>query len=71
MIVFGLYLSENLVSIASIFVTNAFGQKVSDVLSAEARLIWWDLAALTLPVSSSIEAVGGLEIGCVAETILL
>ena len=72
MIVFGLYLSENLLSIASIFVTNVFGQKASDdVLSAEAWLIRWDLAALTLAVSSSIEAVGGLEIGCCAETIQL
>ena len=71
MIVFGLYLFENLVLIASIFVTNVFGQKESDdVLSAEAWLIRWDLAALTLAVSSSIEALGGLESGCCAETIL-
>ena len=72
MIVFGLYLSENLVSIASIFVTNVFGQKASDeFLSAEAWLIRWILAALTLSVLSAIEAVGGLESGCCAETILL
>ena len=72
MIVFGLYLSENLVSIASIFVTNVFGQKASDdVLTADAWLIRWVLAVLTLAVSSSIEAVGGLESGCCAQTILL
>ena len=38
--VFGLYLSEYLVSIASIFDTKAFGQKVFDVLPAVAWLIW-------------------------------
>ena len=72
MIVFGLYLSENLLSIASIFVTNVFGQKASDdVLSADAWLIRWAFAALTLAVLSSIEALGGLESGCCAQTILL
>ena len=39
-IVFGLYLSENFVSIASIFDTKVFGQKVFDDLPAEAWLIW-------------------------------
>ena len=61
-----------MVNLQIIFVTNVFGQKASnDALLTESWLIRWVLVALTLAVSSSIEAVGSLVSGCCAETILL